>query len=38
LTSGALTLDSSTPTLTGNFNEHPIYFPEKIYFCEAKIW
>jgi hypothetical protein len=25
LTSGAFTIDSSTPTLTGNLNEHPIY-------------
>jgi hypothetical protein len=24
LTSGAFTIDSSTPTLTGNFSEHPI--------------
>jgi hypothetical protein len=23
-TNGAFTIDSSTPTLTGNFNEHPI--------------
>jgi hypothetical protein len=26
LTSGAFTIDSSTPTLTGNLNEHPIPF------------
>jgi hypothetical protein len=25
LTSGAFTIDSSTPTLTINLNEHPIY-------------
>jgi hypothetical protein len=24
LTSGAFTIDSSTPTLTGNLNEHPV--------------